>query len=1044
MTYLNTANKEKWLSQKLEEEKNSIAKALGKKEDEKQREQYNCENKKRQLKKALDEALQSAYDLAKQSFVLMAPYATQKKEGVECLVIENGKLPNADLGVDLSRYKDNEGKIKNEAKYNEVCAPLYQELGRQQARTHLPALPIGMRETLVDGKTYYTPYYIEWQGETSNNECANFYITYNGKKDEDGAFNLQNSLLIRMLAAFPADKLHITFIDPLQTGGYTWLNQQIKNASKEKDIDLIGKLCNGKIFIESKEDGGILGQLKILRGKIKNIKENILDTNKNEKSLKQHNINKGTIDSNYEIVVMYNPLSKGINLLEEQNTKTLIKEGYTAGIYIIIVQDTNNIDNSNLQEGERDKLLDNHFVHIHCYGTQCGLSTYEPGECNMTNMAYFHSEQLKDVFFNINEDGSRNTSNLLGLFFSRLPEAVEAQIKWGIVQQRRAPISKWLNADYPKDWSSLRIPIGKLGEDEMYYIVNEDRLAHSFIIGSTGSGKSVLVEDIIVSAACKYSPRALQMYLIDFKGGVTTQRYKNIPHVRWSVTTKKDAAILYAMLQELEREQTERSELFKQANVSTLENYNKQAKTENKIPCLLVVFDEFHEVFHIADGTDLQTEINKKLDTIARQGRNVGIHLIMATQDLRKVGDLVGHAKNNTYCFQCESEDLSQIFKKEASSINLNGHVVCVHPTGNDNYEYVEPYFLDVMPSASTSISNKEEVAKKCAVIINGIIDKACEELNTTREQLKKTFPNVHYGDHNDHLPIPYDQMSPKYDLEFGTDVVGAHTVGIQTEDIKSILICGQNDEASKYLTMRVILSTMRTGYKHYKEHQQKRQQQTYVVNPWDEGAARAKPWLQDLHQFYTDGYAEKCAATDLVELLLQLTNEYKQREKAGDNDINYYKDLEPIYLYIIDYNSININKSVPKAPLSKTAYWDDISDENIILGEDTNISDISSTQEETQSPIAMLQNLIKEGSKQKIYIILHTTNVDTLNLSDDCNFEYTIYQHDENSSRPTNSNSLYNIKELGTGEDARVILKRGHQQQLIVPFLLPSGKIKK
>ena len=464
MTYLNIANKEEWLSQKLEEERNNIAKALGKKEEEKARELQNCANKKKQLRKALDEALESAYNAAKQSFVLMPPYATQKKEDVECLVIEKGKLPNADLEVDLNDYKDNEGKIKNEAKYNEVCTSLYQELGRQQCRTHLPALPLGMRETVVDGQTYYTPYYIECQGE-NDDKLANLYITYEKDKTsscQDQAYDLHNAILMRIMAAFPTGKVRFTFVDTESTSGNNWLISRFG----EKNNEAIKMLCGGIHHFSENE---------AIKKEIKRLKEQIDDRSKlfgisgvTEKCLRQYNQIKQEINKPYEIVVLYEPFVGNNNTAYIKDLcDMVIKNGEKGGIYFVIVQ--NNATNmllSDKRSNEFDNINDTikeRFQHINCFDSDRNLCEYN-GDI-FTNIAYFHTNELSDPFFSVKIDGNgarKRESSLAEAYFAKFDVAVETAKKT-VRDVRRAPIEQW-EADkkaYESFNKELVIPIGR-------------------------------------------------------------------------------------------------------------------------------------------------------------------------------------------------------------------------------------------------------------------------------------------------------------------------------------------------------------------------------------------------------------------------------------------------------------------------------------------------------------------------------------------------------------------------------------------------------
>ena len=81
---------------------------------------------------------------------------------------------------------------------------------------------------------------------------------------------------------------------------------------------------------------------------------------------------------------------------------------------------------------------------------------------------------------------------------------------------------------------SITVSIGKpIDSNLINFCLGQDGHVHSFIIGATGTGKSVLLHNIIIETISKYSPEDLQLYLLDCKlGGVEFNRYKDVKHVR--------------------------------------------------------------------------------------------------------------------------------------------------------------------------------------------------------------------------------------------------------------------------------------------------------------------------------------------------------------------------------------------------------------------------------------------------------------------------------------------------------------------------------
>ncbi len=1025
MTYLNIANKEEWLSQKLEEERNNIAKALGKKGEEKARELQNCANKKKQLRKALDEALESAYNAAKQSFVLMPPYATQKKEGVECLVIENGKLPNADLEVDLNDFKDNEGKIKNEAKYDEVCTPLYQELGRQQCRTHLPALPLGMRETVVDGQTYYTPYYIEWQGE-NDDKLANLYITYEKDKTsscQDQAYDLHNAILMRIMAAFPTGKVRFTFVDTESTSGNNWLISRFGGKKNEA----IKMLCGGVQYFSEND---------AIKKEIKRLKEQIDDRSKlfgisgvTEKCLRQYNQIKQEINKPYEIVVLYEPFVGNNNTAYIKDLcDMVIKNGEKGGIYFVIVQ--NNATNmllSDKRSNEFDNIDDTikeRFQHINCFDSDRNLCEYN-GDI-FTNIAYFHTNELSDPFFSVKIDGNgarKKESSLAEAYFAKFDVAVETAKKT-VRDARRAPIEQWA-ADkkaYESFDKELVIPIGRSNNEPVNFVLDNDSHAHSFIMGASGSGKSVFLEDLIVSATMKYSPESLQIYLIDFKDGATFKPYAHLPHVRWCVAAN-DKAILYMMLKQLEDERVKRESMTN--------------KDRQKLPHILAIFDEFGDVFKQNidsmardDSKDpLQNAITGILEQFANKGRSAGVHLVMATQtiDQIKADALILQSTENSYAFRCsKGSGLSRLFSDREDSILRelgNRDKTAAHKIGKD-LTYVEPYLLPILGESGYVDDEKR----------NSIIQKIQKKAEPIVQANPERFiSSTYFGATDKDLSVAYNELPIKYPMEFGTSVVERQCI-IGNDEISNILVCGCNKRPAKDLMARIMYSIMRAPLHNYKEGG--KQQKTYIINAWDDSNVHGMGYIKTLHD---NGFAE--TFNDLGMTLLSVYEELQRRKKAEQKNGN------PIYLHIFDsYDDRSLLRERERINYTES----DSEQQGVIRTSNTRNYGNEYKKNETKTTTnsqtdisykAAFDDVIGNGHKYNIFIILYAIETKSLYEIID-KFNNVIYLNDCNVKRGE-SEGVYSIGKTFDGKEysTRAIFfnRDNAKDHLFIPFELPQ-----
>ncbi len=167
-------------------------------------------------------------------------------------------------------------------------------------------------------------------------------------------------------------------------------------------------------------------------------------------------------------------------------------------------------------------------------------------------------------------------------------------------------------------------------------------MPHLLIAGSTGSGKSVCINSILISFMYKASPDELKLILIDPKV-VELSIYNGIPHLLIPVVTdppKASAALGWAVT-----EMEERYRKFADENVRDLKSYNEAVtanhEDEKALPQIVIVIDELHDLMLAA-----QNQIEGYIARLAAKARAAGIHLIIATQR-PSVDVITGVIKNN-------------------------------------------------------------------------------------------------------------------------------------------------------------------------------------------------------------------------------------------------------------------------------------------------------------------------------------------------------------------------------------------------------------
>ncbi len=172
-------------------------------------------------------------------------------------------------------------------------------------------------------------------------------------------------------------------------------------------------------------------------------------------------------------------------------------------------------------------------------------------------------------------------------------------------------------------------------------VVVANKLPHALIAGATGAGKSCCINSIIISLLYKASPDDVRLILVDPKR-VELSMYAGIPHLLMDeIIYDSDKAIraLNWAIQEMEH----RNEVFQSVGCRELDEYNRYCDKcgTRRMPRIIIIVDEFADL--MATG---KKGVEDTINRIARLARNVGIHLILATQ--RPSTDVVsGTIKNN-------------------------------------------------------------------------------------------------------------------------------------------------------------------------------------------------------------------------------------------------------------------------------------------------------------------------------------------------------------------------------------------------------------
>ena len=222
---------------------------------------------------------------------------------------------------------------------------------------------------------------------------------------------------------------------------------------------------------------------------------------------------------------------------------------------------------------------------------------------------------------NLSDDIARNTSSESARI-STIPGSNTIGIELPNSSRENVYLSEILNnSDFKKKDIKLPIALGK-NISGVPIIGDLTSMPHLLIAGTTGSGKSVCINTIILSLLYRHTPEKCKFILIDPKM-LELSTYEGVPHLLCPVITeaKKAASVLGWVVKEMES----RYRLMTKEGVRNIDGYN--AKHKLPMPYIVVVVDEMSDLMLVA-GKEIENYIQK----LSQMARAAGIHIIMATQ----------------------------------------------------------------------------------------------------------------------------------------------------------------------------------------------------------------------------------------------------------------------------------------------------------------------------------------------------------------------------------------------------------------------------
>lgn len=286
---------------------------------------------------------------------------------------------------------------------------------------------------------------------------------------------------------------------------------------------------------------------------------------------------------------------------------------------------------------------------------------------------------------------------------------------------------KW---EKSKIYETMAVPLGINVKDEIVYLNLHEKFhgPHGLVAGTTGSGKSEILQSFILSASILFNPHEIGFLIIDFKGGGMVNQFSDLPHLMGAITNI-DGKQINRSLKSIKAELLKRQNLFAQAGVNHIDKYIMEYKKGNvreALPHLVIIVDEFAEL------KAEQPEFMKELISAARIGRSLGIHLILATQKpAGQVNEQIWSNSKFKLCLKVQNkEDSNEVIKSPlAAEIREPGRAY-LQVGNNEIFEL----FQSAYSGATAKTGNEERELFVASVDSLGRKEKIIEQKRSKEE----------------------------------------------------------------------------------------------------------------------------------------------------------------------------------------------------------------------------------------------------------------------------------------------------------------------
>lgn len=524
------------------------------------------------------------------------------------------------------------------------------------------------------------------------------------------AQSVVNGMIGRLLAGSQSGNIQILVFDSKELGG----------------TSNMFKMLDRHVYTICARTGDMQAQLSMLDRYVEDVVQNLLQGPYTTIA----EFNKGKEKQEPYQIVVFKDFPYGVTPEMAHAIKRIIANGIRAGVQFIFMV------NDDMLHKNEDCIKIGNIMHLEdasaLQATTIDLTQKLDSIKGKQQFAVLDDDKLHDIVQYVNAGFEIKTEEVLRLTDYMIPKE-----EWWVKQSAN-------RVDIPFGMSSNK-QIQKIN------ITQESGQNSAVVIGIPGSGKSVFLHVLIANAMVNYSPKELQMYLLDFSGVEfdVYARHK-LPHAR-VIAPEAEREFGLSILKEVFEEGNRRMTLCRENRVTNIVEL-KRKNPDMAVPRLLVIIDEFQKIFEIENDI-ISKEANAKIHAIIQEYRKFGINLILATQKLPAKSIVPYDLIANRVVFKSDPNDFNNLIKWPHSQPQprlLTGTCVYNNESGAEVANYLtRSFFINASKELEDLLDEVSSYAKEHPDMTDE------HELRTFRsEELPEFADRIlsdrHYGKHQE------------------------------------------------------------------------------------------------------------------------------------------------------------------------------------------------------------------------------------------------------------------------------------------------------